>query len=391
MAGGGGVAITGGVGGWLAGLWLAGWADGHVIAITGTKGKSSTTAIAGHLLTRLATRLTTATSAGPVPPGPGPGGPAPRYWVIEVSSYQAWNCRYPAGHRGHPAAPRSPAWHGGVEQYYADKRPGLLAARRRGHRGERRQRPACTNGPALLGPRVEWVSADNDPGADLDGPARPARCAQRPNRALIARACLRATGVPEASDDDALRSAAAGFTRWPAAPGHRHGERRDVRRRSLSTNVLPTLPRSGQIPAGGFALIAAVTTRHRLRPLAAGLHGRDVPLLVLALDEAGRGSRRRSRRSWAWQGRGDREPRPGPRWSAGLGVGPAGRRGARSPAAASFAGTFRNYADRAAAFGRAMRACTDGDPAPVGIGHGRPRAAAGPAPRPGRGAGREPL
>jgi len=35
-----------------------------------------------------------------------------------------------------------------------------------------------------------------------------------------------------------------------------------------------------------------------------------------------------------------------------------------SPAAASF-GTFRNYADRAAAFGRAMRACT-GEPGPAG-------------------------
>jgi len=40
-----GVAICGGLG-----LWLASQPSGQVIAITGTKGKSSTTAIAGHLL-----------------------------------------------------------------------------------------------------------------------------------------------------------------------------------------------------------------------------------------------------------------------------------------------------------------------------------------------------
>jgi len=119
-----GVAITGGVGLWLAGLWLAGWADGHVIAITGTKGKSSTTAVAGHLLTRLGYPAMTGGNIGRLPYDPDldQAGPPPRYWVIEVSSYQALDLPVSAPVTAVTSLhPDHLPWHGGVGQYYADK------------------------------------------------------------------------------------------------------------------------------------------------------------------------------------------------------------------------------------------------------------------------------
>jgi len=212
-----GVAITGGVGLWLAGLWLAGWADGHVIAITGTKGKSSTTAVAGHLLTRLGYPAMTGGNIGRLPYDPDldQAGPPPRYWVIEVSSYQALDLPVSAPVTAVTSLhPDHLPWHGGVGQYYADKlsacsQPGAEVTVANGDSDLLRERAA------LLGPRVEWVSADDDPGADWMAPLGLLGAHSRRN-ALIARACLRAAGVPEASDDDALRSAAGGFTPLPS-------------------------------------------------------------------------------------------------------------------------------------------------------------------------------
>jgi len=362
-----GVAITGGVGLWLAGLWLAGWADGHVIAITGTKGKSSTTAVAGHLLTRLGYPAMTGGNIGRLPYDPDldQAGPPPRYWVIEVSSYQALDLPVSAPVTAVTSLhPDHLPWHGGVGQYYADKlsacsQPGAEVTVANGDSDLLRERAA------LLGPRVEWVSADDDPGADWMAPLGLLGAHSRRN-ALIARACLRAAGVPEASDDDALREAAAGFT--PLASrlqviGTAGGV--TFVDDSLSTNVLPTLAAVGAFPGRRIALIAGGHDRGiDYAPLAAGLHGRDVPLLVLALDESGP----RIQAAIEAERPGKVEVTACPDLAAAVRQGWEWARPdgvvLLSPAAASF-GTFRNYADRAAAFGRAMRACT-GEPGPAG-------------------------
>ena len=73
-------------------------------------------------------------------------------------------------------------WHGGVEQYYRDKlsacsQPGAELTVANGDSALLREHAA------LLGPRVEWVSEHDDPGADWMEPARPARPAQPPQRA----------------------------------------------------------------------------------------------------------------------------------------------------------------------------------------------------------------
>ena len=78
-----GIPVAGGLG-----LWLAEADRGRVACITGTKGKSSTTAIAGHLLRRWGYPCVVGGNIGQPPWDPSLDEGA-RYWVIETSSYQA--------------------------------------------------------------------------------------------------------------------------------------------------------------------------------------------------------------------------------------------------------------------------------------------------------------
>ena len=135
---------------------------------------------------------------------------------------------------------------------------------------------------------MEWVRAGDDPGAGWMAPLGLLGAHGRRN-ALIARACLRALGVPEASDEAALARAAAGFV--PLA--HRLqviGEVGGVTfvDDSLSTNVLPTLAALDAFPGRRVALIAGGHDRGiDYAPLAAGLAARDTPTLVLAVPDSG--------------------------------------------------------------------------------------------------------
>jgi UDP-N-acetylmuramoylalanine--D-glutamate ligase len=346
-----GIPVAGGLG-----LWLAGADRTRVACITGTKGKSSTTAIAGHLLRRWGYPCVVGGNIGQPPWDPSLDADA-RYWVIETSSYQATDLAVsPAVVAVTSLHPDHLDWHGDVATYYADKlsacsQPGADLTVANGDSTELVQRAA------LLGPRVEWVRAGDDPGAGWMAPLGLLGAHGRRN-ALIARACLRALGVPEASDEAALARAAAGFV--PLA--HRLqviGEAGGVTfvDDSLSTNVLPTLAALDAFPGRRVALIAGGHDRGiDYAPLAAGLAAREAPTLVLTV------------------------PASGPRIQAAIeSVGPAKvdvvacadldaavERGygwalpdgvvLLSPAAPSF-GAFRDYADRGIAFARAMDAC----------------------------------
>jgi UDP-N-acetylmuramoyl-L-alanine---L-glutamate ligase len=351
--GGRGIPVAGGLG-----LWLAEADRDRVICITGTKGKSSTTAVAGHLLTRWGYRCLVGGNIGQPPWDPAAAGRDYDYWVIETSSYQATDL---------PCSPPVVAvtslhpdhldWHGDVETYYRDKlsacsQPGAALTVANGDSGPLRERAA------LLAPRVEWVKAGDDPGADWMAPLGLLGVHNRRN-ALIARACLRALGVPQADDETALASAAAGFVPL-ASRLEVIGEAGGVVfvDDSLSTNVLPTLAAMDAFPGRRVALIAGGHDRGiDYGPLAAGLAARDAPTLVLAV------------------------PDSGPRIQAAIEAGSPGKvevaacgdlasavgRGYRwarpdgvvllSPAAPSF-GRFRDYRDRGEAFARAMHACT---------------------------------
>jgi UDP-N-acetylmuramoylalanine-D-glutamate ligase len=188
-----GIPVVGGLGLWLAEADLR-----RVLCVTGTKGKSTTTFLTGHLLTGLGYQCLVGGNIGVVPYDPAE--PADLdYWVIEVSSYQATDlpCTPPvtavtALHPDHLD------WHGGVERYYRDKlsmctQPGADLTVANGDSDLLRQHAD------LLGPRVEWVSQEDEPGADW---MTPLGLLGRHNRrnALIARRCLAALGVPGGYD-----------------------------------------------------------------------------------------------------------------------------------------------------------------------------------------------
>jgi UDP-N-acetylmuramoylalanine--D-glutamate ligase len=279
------------------------------------------------------------------------------YWVIETSSYQATDlaCSPPvvAVTSLHPD---HLDWHGDVETYYRDKlsacsQPGADLTVANGDSGPLRERAG------LLGPRVEWVRAGDDPGATWMAALGLLGVHSRRN-ALIARACLRALGVPQAADETALAAAAAGFTPL-ASRLEVIGEVGGVVfvDDSLSTNVLPTLAAMDAFPGRRVALIAGGHDRGiDYQPLAEGLATRDAPTLVLAVPDSGP----RIQAVIEAENPGKVEV------TACDDLGTAVERGYRwalpdgvvllSPAAPSF-GRFRDYRDRSEAFARAMRAC----------------------------------
>ncbi len=350
-----GVPVVGGLG-----LWLAEADRDRVVCITGTKGKSSTTAVAGHLLRRWGHRCLVGGNIGQPPWDPGHDDGDYDYWVIETSSYQATDlsCSPPvvAVTSLHPD---HLDWHGDVETYYRDKlsacsQPGADLTIANGDSDPLRERAA------LLGPRVEWVKAGDDAGAGWMAPLGLLGVHNRRN-ALIARACLRALGVPQADDEAELAAAAAGFAPLPSRL-EVIGEAGGVTfvDDSLSTNVLPTLAAMDAFPGRRVALIAGGHDRGiDYGPLAAGLAARDAPTLVLTVPDSGP----RIQAAIEAESPGKVEVTAcddlesaagrGYRWALPDGV------VLLSPAAPSF-GRFRDYRDRGEAFARAMRACRPG-------------------------------
>jgi len=353
-----GIPVVGGLG-----LWLAGWDRAglrRILCVTGTKGKSTTASVTGHLLAGLGYRCLVAGNIGVVPYDPAVEGDFD-YWVIEVSSYQATDlsCSPPvvAVTSLHPD---HLDWHGGVEQYYRDKlsmcsQPGAELTVANGDSDLIRQRES------LLGPRVEWVSSGDDPAADW---MRPLGLLGRHNRrnALIARCCLIAMGVPGAVDDAGLRAAAESYQPLPS----RLTAIRTVAGvtfvdDSLSTNVLPTLAALDAFEGRRVALIVGGHDRGiDYAPLAAGLVARAAPTLALTIPESGHRIRAQveqaagTSKSRAFAGARDC---PDLEAAVAAGFGWAQPDGVvlLSPAAPSF-GRFRDYRDRSDAFAHAVQA-----------------------------------
>jgi UDP-N-acetylmuramoyl-L-alanine---L-glutamate ligase len=343
------VPVVGGLG-----LWLAEQDLRRVLCVTGTKGKSTTASLAGHLLTGLGYTCLVGGNIGVVPYDPGQ--PADLdYWVIEVSSYQATDlpCTPPVT-AVTSLHPDHLDWHGGLEQYYQDKlsmctQLGADLTVANGDSEALRQREN------LLGPRVEWVSQDDESGADwLD----PLALLGRHNRrnALIARRCLAALGVPGASDEKAMRAAAAGYRPLPSrlTPiGTINGV--TFVDDSLSTNVLPTLAALDAFPDRKIVLIVGGHDRGiDYAPLAAAVQARAAPTCVLTLPDSGPRIRADIERV---AGNVSVTDCPGLDEAVAAGYGWARPDGVvlLSPAAPSF-GRFRDYRDRSEAFAQAVHA-----------------------------------
>ncbi len=102
-------------------LWFAEHPEARVIAVTGTKGKSTTTALIAHLLRGLGRRVALAGNIGlPLlelldPPRP------PDWWVIELSSFQTGEAAPLAVGVVTRLDEEHLDWHGSRERYVADK------------------------------------------------------------------------------------------------------------------------------------------------------------------------------------------------------------------------------------------------------------------------------
>jgi UDP-N-acetylmuramoyl-L-alanine---L-glutamate ligase len=360
-----GVPVAGGLGLWLAEADLR-----RVLVVTGTKGKSTTSSVAGHLIRGLGYRVMVGGNIGAPPYDPDAGAEFD-YWVIEVSSYQATDL---------PCSPPVVAvtslhpdhldWHGGVEQYYRDKlsacsQPGAELTVANGDSDLLRAHAA------LLGPRVEWVSEHDDPDADWMEPlGLPGRHNRR--NALIARRCLIALGLTElgltepgltepGAGGGRLRAAAAGYQPLPSrltTVGVTGGV--TFVDDSLSTNVLPTLAALDAFPGRRIALIVGGHDRGiDYAPLATALIARDAPTRVLTLPDSGPRIRARIEAAAVPPTSGFAGVTDCPDLDAAVtaGFGWAQPDGVvlLSPAAPSF-GVFKDYRDRGEAFARAVHA-----------------------------------
>jgi len=366
-----GIPVAGGLG-----LWMEEADRDRVVCVTGTKGKSTTAALAGHLLDRLGYRCLVGGNIGR-PPWDPEAGVGYDFWVVETSSFQATDlASSPPLVAVTSLSPDHLDWHGDAEAYYRDKlsactQPGARltvadgdSALLREHRG-------------LLGPEVRWVGI-GDP--ELDGEWTEALGLlglHNHRNALIARACLAALGIPAAgphdgAPDPALAEAAAGFSGLESRLrpiGSVDGV--IFVDDSLSTNVLPTLAALDAFAGRRVALVVGGFDRGiDYGPLAEGLARRAAPTLVIAIPASGR---RIHAAITTAIGAGAARPAPTPATCAPelevidrpdlMSATAAGFEWARadgvvllSPAAPSF-GQFTDYRARATAFAEAMRSC----------------------------------
>ncbi len=106
-------------------LWFAEHADARAVCVTGTKGKSTTTALLAHLLRAGGQRTALAGNIGlPLLELLDPA-PAPAFWAIELSSYQTGDVAV-SGARPEVAValnlfPEHLDWHGSEARYVEDK------------------------------------------------------------------------------------------------------------------------------------------------------------------------------------------------------------------------------------------------------------------------------
>jgi UDP-N-acetylmuramoyl-L-alanine---L-glutamate ligase len=102
-------------------LWFGENADASTICVTGTKGKSTTSALIAHLLRSSGARIALAGNIGLPLLELLDVDPAPDCWVVELSSFQAGDAIAPEVAVVLNLFPEHLDWHGGEDRYYADK------------------------------------------------------------------------------------------------------------------------------------------------------------------------------------------------------------------------------------------------------------------------------
>ena len=350
-----GVRVCGGLG-----LWMAEADPGRVACITGTKGKSTTTALAVHLLGALGYDARAGGNIGHPPWDPSTGR-EPDYWVVETSSFQVPDLD--VGPRVVAVTSLFPDhldWHGSVERYYADKlslctKPGVELALANGADRELRRSAAA------LGSRARWVD-ERDIARDASwAHAAALRGSHNASNAAMARAVLEALGVEGTADTARMAAAAAGF---PGLPSRCHTigrvEHVEFVDDSLSTNVLPTLAALDAFAGRPVALLVGGHDRGiDYGPLGRALAERHEPTLVVTMPDNGPRIGEAARAAAAAAGISlpvlDAPDMDEAVTTAFAWV-PSGGVVLLSPAAPSF-GRFADYRARAAAFAEAAARC----------------------------------
>jgi UDP-N-acetylmuramoylalanine--D-glutamate ligase len=347
-----GVAVCGGLGLFMAEADLS-----RVACITGTKGKSTTTALAVHLLSGLGYDARAGGNIG-TPPWDPVDGHDPEYWVIETSSFQVPDLAVaPHVVAVTSLSPDHLDWHGTVERYYADKlslctKPGVSLAL--ADQSDDRLRAHT----AQLGPHLRWVTADDverdaawSGSLGLPGP-------HNAHNASVARAVLAGLGIPAASDRAALAAAASGFEGLPSRC-HSLGWVGSVEfvDDGLSTNVLPA---QAALDAFADRPVALLVGGHErgvdYEPLARTIAARSSPTLVVTMPDNGM----RIGAAVRELGNGRAEVVDAPSLEAAVDAAfrwaPETAVILLSPAAPSF-GRFGDYRERSAAFAAAAARC----------------------------------
>jgi UDP-N-acetylmuramoylalanine--D-glutamate ligase len=158
-----GVTLVGGLGLWANEADLP-----RVVYVTGTKGKSTTSSVIGHLLRGLGRKVLVGGNIGAAPYDPEHAGDYD-YWVIEVSSYTATDLAVtPPVTAVTSLHPDHLPWHGDVERYYRDK---LSATSQQGA-----DLPACW-GPASSGSARPATTVPTTALPTTGGPPGPGRWA----------------------------------------------------------------------------------------------------------------------------------------------------------------------------------------------------------------------
>ena len=337
-----GVTITSGLDLWLHEVDLR-----SVIAITGTKGKSTTTTVFGHLANGLGADTLVAGNIGVVPYDPETRSNQ-RLTVLELSSFQVSGLTISPPLVGVTSLGQDHLdWHGSVETYVADKL--ALTSRPGAELAIVASTPELRTVEHLLGPHPRFiVPTDFDRDLAL---ALGLLGAHHAENVAVARALLHEVLGNQTEAD--LLAAARGYapleSRFFQLPPL--GEIAVIDD-SLATNPLPTIAGLSALGEQRVALIAGGQDRGvDYVPLAQALTERTSPTFVACLAEAGEviasvtpSTDLLSVEKFATL---DDAVTAAVAWLSGEGV------LLLSPAAPSF-GQFENYRDRSAAFQRAV-------------------------------------
>ena len=274
-----GVAVVGGLG-----LTLHEVDRSKVICVTGTKGKSTTASILGHLASGLGLRSEVAGNIGVTPFDAGLTDNLDLL-VLETSSFQACDIADAPGIVVVTSlAADHVDWHTSVERCHADKLS-LTSLPGAGATIAQRRSPTLVERAGLLGGRVTWVDELAGSWAEPLGLVGRHKLAN----AQLAATALKVLGVAGADDRDQLRRAATGYVELPGrlslVATIDHVRFVDD---SLATNVLPTLAALASFEGERIALLLGGYDRGvDYTELIETLIDRAAPTLVIGLPESG--------------------------------------------------------------------------------------------------------